>query len=258
MSFQRGPYGGGVNIAFPPVTPMVRQLLWALGIAFAIQVLLEETGFGAIVAWLALRPAYVFPFVWQLVTYALLHGGLTHLLFNMLGLWMFGGDVERLLGSRAFLRYCLVCVVGGALAHVVLGLLVQGPSPAVIGASGGVLGVVLAFALLFPHRQIFLFPLPVPLRARTVAILFAAIDLYGAIRANPIQGGGIAHSAHLGGMLAGYLYLKGFIRPGGWLSGFKRRFGSRRDGFRVIDGDRRDIFHRTRHFASGSETVLTR
>ncbi|RMG46034.1 MAG: rhomboid family intramembrane serine protease [Acidobacteria bacterium] len=235
MSFHRGPYAGGVGLAFPPVTPMVRRILWTLGGGFAAQVLLTRAGFTFPVDLFALHPRTAVPFVWQFVTYALLHGGLWHLLMNMLGVWMFGGDVERVLGSNGLLRYVLVCVTGGGVAHVLFGFLTGGAGT-VMGASAGVLGLVLAFALMFPERQMFLFPIPVPIRARTVAILFGVIDLYGAIDANPLDP--VAHLAHLGGMAAGYLYLKGFIRPGGWFARLRRGRGARRP-FRVIEGERR-------------------
>ncbi len=240
MSWNRGAPigGGGMSFAFPPVTPMIRRILWTLGIAFALQwiVLYPFLGRWTVDRWLALTPAGVLHgYAWQLVTYALLHGGLWHLLMNMLGIWMFGGDVERLFGSRRLLVYFVVCVVGGGLAHVLVGLLVGNPV-GVIGASGGVLGIVLAFALFYPDRMVFIFPLPFPIRARTMALIYMVLDLWGAVSA---AGGGIAHFAHLGGALAGFLYI-------GWWRGWGPTLAAlgirRRRRFRVVRDDR-DPWH---------------
>lgn len=239
MSFYRGgsDAGGGMQIAVPPVTPMVKNLLIVLAAAFLVQTLLVKTGFGSVVAWLSLYPPAVVSYfaLWQLVTYALLHGGVWHLAMNCLGLWMLGGDVERFLGSRGFLKYFVICVFGGGLLHTLFGLLSAQPRP-VIGASAGVLGIVLAFAMFFPQRQLFIFPLPFPIRARTFALIFGAIELFSAIDANP--GDSIAHFAHLGGMAAGYLYIKFFLRRGGGGGTFGlfrtrgrfRRFDEKRGG----------------------------
>jgi membrane associated rhomboid family serine protease len=227
---------------------MIRQLLIALGAAFAVQTFLQLFGLGNVVAaWLALSSGGLFSrfAFWQVVTYGFLHGGLWHLLFNMLGIYMFGADVERVLGSRGLLRYFLVCVVGGGVAFVILDLL-SGRNALVVGASAGVLGVVIAFAVFFPNRQVFLFPLPFPIKARTMALLFAVFNLYGAITSNSAGGPGgsaVAFGAHLGGMAIGYAYLMHLRRPGG-LGGM---FGRRRSRFRVIDGDGgngdRNLFH---------------
>lgn len=242
MSYQRGPYGGGgVTIMVPPVTPMMKWILIALSVSFGVQVMLRLTAIGPLVeSFLALDPSLVLGrgMVWQVVTYAMLHGDIFHLLFNLLGIWMFGGDVERILGSKGFLKFVVICAVGGAVLHLAVALLVEGGGARVIGVSGSVLGILVAFALFYPDRQIFLFPLPVPVKAWIVAIVFGAINLYNAVSAN--QGGGIAFVAHLGGMLTGWLYIKGFIKPGGWnLSRFR---SPKRRGFKVIEGDRRDPF----------------
>ncbi len=243
-SYYRGPYaGGGMTLAFPPFTPMVKKILWVLAGVFVVQALLHlaapDVEFLVTQA-LGLNPQLRLQFgygppsvplaVWQLVTYALLHGGLTHILFNGLGIWMFGGDVERVLGSRGFLRYFLVCVVGGGLAVVIGGFLTGSLVP-VIGASGGVLGLVLAFAIFFPDRRVFIFPVPFPLPAWVMAIVYGLLNLYGALTPGA---SGVSYAAHLGGLAAGYLYLKGFIKPGGWTNIFRRK----KRPFRVIEGRR--------------------
>lgn len=239
-SYQRGPYGGGATIMIPPVTPMMKTILIVLSVVFGLQMLARVSGFGgALEGVLALDPLRVVgsAMVWQLLTYAFLHGDLWHLLFNLLGFWMFGGDVERLLGSKGFLRFVVVCAIGGGVLHLAYALLTGEGHVRVIGASGSVLGMVVAFAVFFPSREVFLFPLPVPIKAWVMALVFAAINLYGAMGANEASGA-TAFAAHLGGMATGWLYIKGFIKPGGWR--FPRFGGSKRRGFKVIEGDRRD------------------
>jgi len=150
--------------------------------------------------------------LWQLVTYGFLHGSLTHLLFNMLALYIFGGDIERLLGSRRFLIYYLVCVVGAAVAQ----LLVQGgmnrPPVPTVGASGGVFGLLLAYGMAFPHRRLMLLFPPIPMPAWLFVTLYGLLELYLGVTA---PGQGVAHFAHLGGMAAGYLLLTYWARQRG-------------------------------------------
>lgn len=235
-----------MTLAFPPFTPMVRRILWVLGVAFVLEKIIELISRDAasyLLAIFALDPQLRIrelgtPLtppvaIWQLLTYALLHGGLLHILFNGLGIWMFGGDVERVLGSRGFLRFFLVCVLGGGLAFVAGGLL-SGATAPVIGASGGVMGLVLAFAMFFPERRVFIFPIPFPLPAWVMALLYALLNVYGALFPGVSR---VAYAAHLGGLVAGYLYLKGFIKPGSWTQLFRRR-----RSFRVIPGARPDPF----------------
>jgi membrane associated rhomboid family serine protease len=146
---------------------------------------------------------------WQLVTYGFLHGSLTHLLFNMLALYMFGGDIERLLGQRRYLIYYFVCVIGAAIAQVaVLGIMNRPPVPTV-GASGGVFGLLLAFGLAFPHRKLMLVFPPIPMPAWLFVTLYGLLELYLGITGS---GQGVAHFAHLGGMAAGSLLLVHWMR----------------------------------------------
>lgn len=247
-SYYRSPYSGGGGFALPTVTPMVKRLIWVLAVCFFVQTIVEFLlNNPAPTLWLGLSlPMVLERFAyWQFVTYGFLHGDLLHLIFNLLGLWMFGGDVERLLGSRGFLRYLLICVAGGGLVYILVALWTQSPAP-VVGVSAGILGLVVAFAVFFPDREMFLFPLPFPIKARTIALIFGAMDLYSAIvttsRGGTVGSGGrvTAFTAHLGGMLIGLLYLQLFVRRGG--GGIKLPFGRRRP-FRVVHGDRDDRFN---------------
>ncbi len=145
------------------------------------------------------------PFMpWQLLTYGFMHGNLTHIAFNMFGLWMFGQDLERLWGPRRFLTYFLVCVVGaGFIQLLVAGF--QGGLYPTVGASGGLFGILLAYGLTFPNRIVVpLFP-PIPMRAITFVIVFGLLELYLGVSGNAP---GIANFAHLGGMLFGFLMLR--------------------------------------------------
>lgn len=142
--------------------------------------------------------------LWQLVTYGFLHGSAMHLFFNMFALWMFGGEIEGLLGTRRFVTYYMTCVVGAAIAQlVVVGGTDLRPVPTV-GASGGVFGLLLAFGMAFPHRRIMLLFPPIPMPAWLFVSLYGVLELYLGVTQT---GQGVAHFAHLGGMAAGYALL---------------------------------------------------
>lgn len=218
MSFGRGgPFSGGpVQLSVPPVTPWMRRLFWILGVAFALQLIVgaaSPEAEVALIVWLGASTEFVVGrgAVWQLVTYALLHGGLFHLLTNFLGLWMFGAEVEWRLGPRRFPLLFVCCVAGGGLAHVLIGLFTGGNAP-VIGASAGVLGVVFAFILANPDRTVMLLIPPIPMKARTLGWIVLAIDLVGAIQANAANRG-VAHLAHLGGIATAWIFLRWQRRP---------------------------------------------
>lgn len=141
---------------------------------------------------------------WQLVTYAFLHGSLWHLAFNMFGLYMFGGPLEVALGRRRFLLYYFACVVAAAVTQLVVLRLANTFAPTV-GASGGVFGLLLGYAMLFPHHRILLLFPPIPMPARVFAGFYALIELALGVFASA---SGIAHFAHLGGMAGGWLLLR--------------------------------------------------
>jgi membrane associated rhomboid family serine protease len=164
--------------------------------------------------WLALwppGPEYQPHFMpWQVVTYSFMHGGVLHLAVNMLALWMFGRDVERVLGSRRFLFYYLICVVSAALLQLIVAYASAHPYPTV-GASGGVFGVLLAFGMFFPQRRLLLLFPPIPMPAWLFVTLYAILELVLGVTGTQA---GVAHFAHLGGMLGGYLALQlGRRRP---------------------------------------------
>jgi membrane associated rhomboid family serine protease len=141
---------------------------------------------------------------WQLVTYGFLHGGLTHIFFNMFALYMFGGEIERLFGSRRFLTYYLVCVIGAAIAQLAVLAGMDRPPVPTVGASGGVFGLLLAYGMAFPHRRLMLLFPPIPMPAWLFVTLYGLLELYLGVTGS---GQGVAHFAHLGGMAAGYVLL---------------------------------------------------
>ncbi len=186
---------------------VIFALLVANGLAFALQQVNLEFMFMNFALWPATDPRS--PFMpWQLLTYGFLHGNTTHIFFNMFGLWMFGRDLENVMGSRRFLIYFLVCVVGAGIVQLTVAAMQGGLYPTV-GASGGVFGILLAYGLTFPNRVVVpLFP-PIPMRAITFVFVFGLLELYLGL-----SGGapGVANFAHLGGMLFGFILLRYWAR----------------------------------------------
>lgn len=152
----------------------------------------------------ALNPigSSLFPFYpWQLLTYLFMHGGFWHLLLNMLALWMFGMELENIWGSKKFLTYYLMCGVGAGLANILITPLFTKLLLPTVGASGSIYGVLVAFGMLFPNREIFLYFL-FPIKAKYFVIIYMLIELFS-VGSNS----GVAHAAHLGGGLIGFIYL---------------------------------------------------
>ena len=230
-----------------PLTPAIKMLVTANVAAFLLAFLAPT-----ITLWLGLRPADVFGrfAVWQPLTYMFLHSGIFHLLFNMLALWMFGVELERMWGSRYFAMYYFIAGIGAAVTTLVLSLVPLAPGEQLyysltIGASGAVYGVLLAYGMYFPNRPIYLyFVFPIP--AKYFVMIIGAISLFSSMNGSS----GVAHAAHLGGLVAGYLYLKGGrFHP---LSEFKYRYlkwrlNRSRRRFDVYSGGRSDNANRRVH-----------
>ncbi|MFC3550007.1 rhomboid family intramembrane serine protease [Lysobacter cavernae] len=192
----------------PPVTKalligngLVFVLQWALGDAALAQFMLWPPGSGNDLLGIGFMP-------WQLLTYGFMHGGFAHLLFNMLALVMFGAPLEHVWGERRYLTYYLVCVVGAALCQIAVGvwtLSEGGQAYPTVGASGGIFGLLLAYGMLFPNQRVMLLIPPIPMKARTLVIVYGAVELLlGITNTMP----GVAHFAHLGGMLFGWLLIR--------------------------------------------------
>jgi membrane associated rhomboid family serine protease len=227
MQYQtRSMFGAG------EVTPGVKVLLIVNTVVFFLQLFLPSE----ILFLFGLVPSKVWNefYFWQLFTYQFLHGGLFHLLFNMLALWMFGCDLERRWGSDFFLRYYFVSVIGGGILNA---LLVPGQLAPSIGASAGIYGILLAYGLIYPNRIVYFYFL-FPIKMKYFVWIIGGIAFYSSFTAGQ---SGIAHLAHLGGMIFGYLYLRG----GNPWERFKlyldqRRLARLKRRFQVIPGRRRD------------------
>src|SRR5437667_11369414 len=154
---------------------------------------------------------------WQLVTYAFLHGSFLHLAFNMFALYMFGSAMERVFGARRYLVYYLVCVISAAATQLVVAG-VTGLFYPTIGASGGVFGLLLAYAMYFPNNRIMLLFPPIPMPARVFVIIYAVLELFLGVTGSQ---GGVAHFAHLGGMIGGFVLLR-YWRGRAWSASARR------------------------------------
>lgn len=182
----------------------IRTVFIVTLIGFLLELLLGEPVLYAFALW----PLHAGFMPWQLVTYAFLHANLSHFAFNMLGLWMFGRELELWLGRRAVLRLYFASVLSAAAMQ----LLVTGLTGTVyptVGASGGVFGILLAYAIFFPNRIVMLLFPPIPMPARFFVALYAGIELMLGITGSHE---GVAHFAHLGGMMGGYLVIRHWRR----------------------------------------------
>jgi membrane associated rhomboid family serine protease len=204
------PSSGALVFGPGPITPAVRAIIIANVAVFLVTFALP----GPVIGLLGLSPEAVFERgrIWQPVSYLFVHSpsSIMHVLFNMLAVWMFGVDLERRWGTVSFTKFYFVSGVGAGLCVLLVSLAPYGwaystYAGVTIGASGAVYGLLMAWALLFPHRQIlfmFIFPLP----ARIFVLIIGAIAFLSAVGAS---GSGVSNLAHLGGLAAGWLYLKG-------------------------------------------------
>ena len=218
-----------------PTTPAVRVLLIVTAAAFFIQVISREIFGFSLESLFGVVPYYfkLHFYLWQPFTYLFLHAGLLHLGLNLLVLWMFGCELERVWGRRFFFKFYFLCGVG---AGICIGLLTPvRPVVPTIGASGALYGILLANGLLFPNRQI-LFMFFIPMKAKHFVILIGALAFYSTLTQ---EGSGISHVAHLSGLLIGYLYLRGW----GHVRNLHQRYlewklKRLKRKYRVIDGNR--------------------
>jgi membrane associated rhomboid family serine protease len=199
------PYASSFSFGPGPISTVLKVLIGA-----NVAMFLAQFTSPAVTDVLGLHPAWVvrYGWIWQLATYMFLHGGIFHILFNMLALWMFGAELERIWGTRYFLKFYFVTGIGAAALTVVFSLLPFGFSQQlqyanIIGASGAIYGLLLAYALYFPERPILLIVFPVP--AKIAVMILGAIALVSSLG----ETGGVANATHLGGLLVGYLFLKG-------------------------------------------------
>lgn len=194
---QRDPF------AVATIPPMIKWLLIANGVGFLARMYAVEPvliygalwPFGAPPGWPGFMP-------WQLITYGFLHADLGHLFFNMFGLWMFGRVIEQVWGQKRFLLFYMVCIVGAGITQlVVLMFTGGGPPQPTVGASGAVFGILLAFGMMFPNARVMLLIPPIPMKAKWMVLGYGVITLMFGVTGTQA---GVAHFAHLGGMLFGF------------------------------------------------------
>jgi membrane associated rhomboid family serine protease len=244
-------FGGGggrrynsstISLGFPPFTFAVKWLIIANTVVYLFMLLLGAVSPG-LAATLTVLTALV-PYnvahgwIWQLVTYSFQHAGLFHILFNMLTLWMFGAQLEMGWKHRRFLEFYFYCVIAAALTTVsvaylgtigTFGFLGISPETMTVGASGGIYGVMMAFALLYGNQKFMMFPLPVSIKAKYLVAILILISLVGALQGMGTghRGESVAYFAHLGGALFGWVYIRFLPRRGILLASSEGSFGIR-------------------------------
>lgn len=194
------------NTSFSIFPPVVKNLLIINGLVFLATVSIFGGGLTPLgqylFPYLALFPIGSGNFLpWQLVTYMFMHANLGHIFFNLFALWIFGQSIEHLWGSKRFLVYYLLTGIGAALIHMWIG----GGGAPTIGASGAVYGILLAFGMMFPDKYIMLLIPPIPIKAKYFVMIYGAIELVSGLTR---PDSGVAHFAHLGGLLVGYILIK--------------------------------------------------
>lgn len=185
----------------PPLPPVTRALLLINVAAFCIGLFIGPLFTRVFGLW-PLAGGLFLP--WQVVTYAFLHAGLGHLFFNMLGLWMFGSELEQTWGRQRFIRFYAASVLSAAAAQLLVTWLLGSMYPTV-GASGGLFGLLLAYGMTFPNRTIVPLIPPIPMKAKVFVAIYGGLELLMGVTGTA---SGVAHFAHLGGMLGGFLMLR--------------------------------------------------
>ena len=184
----------------PPLPPVTKAFMLICTAVFCAQLLFGRQLDTLFALW-PIASGNFMP--WQVLTYAFMHGDFGHLFFNMIGLWMFGGELERLWGQKRFIHFLLAGALSAAAVQIVWTMLIGSRVPTV-GASGAIFALLLAFGMLFPNRTIMLLIPPIPMKAKFFVAIFGALELVLGF----MGGGGVAHFAHLGGMLGGFLMIR--------------------------------------------------
>lgn len=224
-----------MRIGIPQMTPVVRKLIIACVSIWVVQFLLARMANIHLAQLFGVSAEDVIRGrIWQPVTYIFMHstGSIFHVALNMLFLWMFGTELERVWRQRAFLRYFLVCGIGGGLAATILGLF-SDERTVTIGASGAVFGLLIAYGIVFAERTI-LFMLIFPMKAKTMALIMFVILFFNTFGQSSDN---ISHIAHLGGAIAGFLYLKRAWRIGSFYRDLKWRYQRKRFKVMQSEGD---------------------
>lgn len=232
-TYRQGPPSGGAGPMsfFGPLPPTVMYLIIANVAVFLVTVFLPNL----MIALASLIAVKVYPGLqlWRLGTYLFLHADFAHLLFNMLALWWFGAPLEQIWGRRRFLTYFFLCGVGAGIVCVPFYYLVGDPQTHILGASGALFGILMAFALVYPNARVYLYFL-VPVKVKWLVVAFIVIEF--AATASTLGGGrsAVASVAHLSGLAIGYFYLRRFSD----LQAYYRRLKTRKKTrpYRVVPG----------------------
>ncbi len=227
--------GRTFSLSLPPFTRWVKRLILIYAGIYLLNAILEAVSPPShywVLGYLALIPQeVVHGMIWQLITYSFLHFALLHFLFNALGLWMFGSQLESDWGTQRFLEFYFFCTVAAAVTTVAVSythLLGMSPLQPTIGASGGIYGLLVAFGMVYGESEIMMFPLPFQIKAKYFVWGIIFLTLVSAIQ----ETGGIANFAHLGGLLFGYLYVKFMPSKGLGFSASERYFSLRNEYYR--------------------------
>ena len=223
-----------MTLSLPPFT---RAVMWLIGINTGVFLLMVLFGRSSLVAYIAsycvLIPSDVVRhgFIWQLITYGFIHDthGISHWLWNMVGLWMFGSAFENAWGRRRFLELYFIGVIGAAITTIALsfGHILGNPEQATEGASGGIFAILIAFGILFSEREIIMFPFPFLIKAKYFVGILIVITLILAVAG----GGHVAYVAHLGGLFFGWLYVRRGPKPALVNVGFAERYYGMRNSY---------------------------
>ncbi len=223
-------YGQNVNIRIGgPMTPGVKKLMIINGAIFLFQQIAGMISPGTIERIFGLSHMGIFyQFkMWQIFTYMFLHGSWMHIIFNLLGLWMFAGELEQHWGSKAFIKYYLYCGFGAGLFIMMMNFIVFAKfneSPITLGASGAIYAVLLAYGMTWPNREVLLYFI-IPLKIKYLVIGFGLIEFFGTLSTAAGTGSNISHIGHLGGIISGLLYIYSTRRQGKRSSGSSRKKG---------------------------------
>ncbi len=221
-------YGQNVNIRIGgPLTPGVKKLMIINGAIFLFQQIAGVISPGTLEEVFGLSHIGFFDQfkIWQVFTYMFLHGGWMHILFNLLGLWMFAGELEQHWGTRSFIKYYLYCGTGAGFFIMLMNFFVfskYNVSPVTLGASGAIYAVLFAYGITWPNREVLLYFI-IPIKIKYLVLGFGLIEFFGTLSSATGTGSNISHIGHLGGIISGLIYIfytrksAGSVKKGGFM-----------------------------------------
>lgn len=218
-------YGQSVQFRFGgPLTPMVKRLMIANGLIFLIQQIFALIMPGTIEYFFGLSHiGFIHELkIWQIFTYMFFHGGWLHVIFNLIALWMFGGELENIWGSNLFLKFYVYTGIGAGVFISIMNYYIYmtyHANPVTIGASGALYGILLAYGLTWPNREVLLYFI-LPVKIKYLVIVYGLIEFFGTLSGISGTAGGISHIGHLGGLISGFIFII-----------YKAKFSTGKEGF---------------------------